>query len=237
MQYTSQRLFRQIVMVSLCLGTVVSTLGIINQKQDRVLEKESWRNEPIKVSNLKVKGRKVTIGQKFSEDDDWLNNLTISIKNTSDKAILFLEMAVVFPRSNDNEPEYTYRLKYGSIPAPPGTAPISNMPDMVKPNETIDIVLSEEEYNHIKDSLRMSGYPANTERVQLSLAAVIFDDETMWRGGHILHRDPNDPEKWKTDRPKGNTSNRNPRSFDSDYSIFSAAFSLTDFKIRKTIFW
>jgi hypothetical protein len=228
----SQRFLRRLGIVMMCISTVVSASGTIGQKQDRVLEKESWRNQPIKISQLKVKGRFIEAGRKFPEDDDWLKNLTISVKNISSKNIVFIEIEAVFPKLRDNnsakEPAYVYRLTYGSMPPLPGTTPLSNQSKII-PNETIDIILSEADHNHVKSSLAELGYPVSARHVKLGIGSIIFDDETMWRGGHILRRDPNDPDTWIPAQERGSEIRRNIRSFDSFPSLLNAAYSWTSF--------
>jgi hypothetical protein len=217
MRTISQRFFRQMVMVIMCVSTGVSTPGTTGQKQDRVLEKESWRNQPIKISKLKVKGKFIEAGKKFLEDDDWLRSLTISVKNISSKNIVFIEIEAVFQKLRDNnsaaEPAYVHRLAYGRVPPPLGATPLSNQLKIM-PDETIDIILSEEDHSHIISSLEELGYPASTKHVKLGIGSVIFDDETMWRGGHILRRDPNDPDTWKPEQEEGRALKRKIELFD-----------------------
>ena len=54
------------------------------QGQERVINKLSWRTEPIKILKLKTKGKPIELGKNFLEEDDWLKGLTVSVQNVSD---------------------------------------------------------------------------------------------------------------------------------------------------------
>src|SRR2546423_5650066 len=96
---------------------VPSTGQTINQKQDRIIKQKSWQNEPVKISKLKIKSKDFAIGQKFLEEDDWLKNLTISVKNVSGKNIIFLSLTLDFPKSEDStEDAVAYDFEYGRNP-------------------------------------------------------------------------------------------------------------------------
>src|SRR3982751_7121375 len=68
----------------------------IQQAQERIVKKYSWRNEPLEISKLKIKGKLVEQNKKFSEADDWLRGFTVSVKNISPKTIIYIEMNLEF---------------------------------------------------------------------------------------------------------------------------------------------
>ncbi len=92
------------------------------QGQERVIDKISWRAEPIKVVKLKTKGKPIELGKKFSEEDDWLKGLTATVQNVSNKAIARIELDLAFPRpqgSSEEIPTYMAPMVYGQDPSDP----------------------------------------------------------------------------------------------------------------------
>lgn len=105
---------------------LIPVIVFAGQKKERTIKKENWRNEPFKVAKLKVKGVPVGIGQKLLANSDWLQGLTIELKNTSGRFILFVSVNIDFPLPESNEsgrPPLRWTLPYGHVPQPPGTPP------------------------------------------------------------------------------------------------------------------
>src|SRR6185503_149563 len=79
-------------------GKTLALSPTVPEKQsgnERKLVKSTWRNEPVKVKKVKVKKGDIVLGQKFvDDDDDWLAGLTLSVKNTSSKDILGVDVSL-----------------------------------------------------------------------------------------------------------------------------------------------
>jgi hypothetical protein len=73
------------------------------QESERVVERVPWRTEPIKILKLKTKNNEVEAGKKFSEADDWLVGLTVTVQNTSNKPIA--RSRVLVPKSFHQRPK------------------------------------------------------------------------------------------------------------------------------------
>jgi hypothetical protein len=85
-----------------------------------VIDKIPWRTEPIKVLKLKTKNKNVELGKRFSEEDNWLIGLTVTVQNVSDKAIARIELTLAFPPPNVSSPEkptLVVPMVYGQEPA------------------------------------------------------------------------------------------------------------------------
>ena len=84
-----------------------STSRAIGQTKERVLKKGTFPNEPMKVIGIKVKGKAIDTDKKFVEDDDWIESLSVRLKNTSDKPVVFVELSLRFPavEGRPNGPE------------------------------------------------------------------------------------------------------------------------------------
>ncbi|HLL71807.1 MAG TPA: hypothetical protein VK363_10265 [Pyrinomonadaceae bacterium] len=170
------------------------------QDKERTISKEMWRTEPVKIKVIKVKGKPVRLNEKFSEDDDWLKEIKVNVENISKKNILYIRIEMLFPRpqgvkNSEQTPTYLYPLFYGQMPSPQELAQADGRKQLM-PGESVEMALPENEHLHIKTTLERLGYPAEMTKVMLAVGAVVFDDGTMWRADSILHRDPNNPDKW-----------------------------------------
>src|SRR5437764_11139845 len=68
------------------LALMLVPVWVFSQAQQRLIEKVSWRTEPIKIVRVTNKRSQIELGKKFSQEDDWLNGLTVTVKNDSNKA-------------------------------------------------------------------------------------------------------------------------------------------------------
>jgi hypothetical protein len=183
-----------IVSVFLIVACIVMNIpaGLTQQGQERLIEKESWRNEPIQIVKLKTKGKDIELGKKFLEVDDWLRGLTARVKNTSDKPISRIELMLSFPRpkatDSDELPTYSVLMVYGKEPS----LEAQNQ-EQVLPGESVDVKLLEVNLPFIKIDLEKHGYPEKITRARIMVEAVTFNDGTTWSGGKILHPDPDNP--------------------------------------------
>lgn len=229
-KFRSLKRFLPLVIILMFTGASMLAFGVTTQKQERTIKKYSWRNEPIKIDKLKVKGKHVGLGQNFLEDDDWLNGLTVSVKNVSGKTIVYIEMVLEFSRPEgpaQGIPTIN-RLMYGQYPLLPGETDPPNSESPVTPGETVDIVLSD--YDSLQEVLRQTNYPPSIKQVEVSVDSVIFNDGTKWYKDKIFTRDPNNPNKWRrVDKPQGIGSIRNSnnmslgwRGFDVVSPIFKS---------------
>lgn len=158
----------------------------------KVVKKSSFADEPIKIVKVKAKGKDIKLDEKFDDDDlDWLRDFTLTIENTSGKAITHINFALFFPpRANGStgKGSYTFDLRYGLSPQSEHYAESrKRRPErVIKQNEKYDLSLSTEEYEHIRKALLYYGYPPDIREVEIWLDEVGFDDGTYQVGGQIL---------------------------------------------------
>lgn len=163
-----------------------------SQSLQRTVDKLSWRSEPVRVQKVKANGANVELGKGFKGEKDWLNGLTVSVQNVSNKAIARIELSLAFPRAEDASPDvstYVVRLIYGLDPSDPGFASGSAL----LPSGIADIKLPQANLPGIKEDLAKLQYPADVTRVRLTLSSVTFVDGSMWAGDEILYPDPKNP--------------------------------------------
>jgi len=164
------------------------------QKQERMIDKMSWRSEPIRILQLKTRGRAIELGKNFEEEDDWLKGLTVTVKNVSDKVIARIEIEVAFPRpggGTQEKPTFVTSMLYGLDPAEPGAEKVK----LILPGESVDVKLLEVNLPLIKSALKDLGYPERITHAQIKVESVTFIDGSMWSGDDIFYPDPSDPKR------------------------------------------
>ena len=202
------------------------------------MSKEMWRTEPVKIKTIKVKGKHVRLNQKFSEGNDWLKGLTVSLENTSQQPIVYIKVEILFRRpkgvkNSEQTPSYLYPLFFGEMPAP-GASSQTGAGKRLLPGESVDFVLPEDEHLHIKTALESLGFPAEITKATIAIGAVVFADGTMWSADAILRPDPNNPEKWDVikdlSKPAPVSNNRQDELPRSGLSFIAA-----NFRLKKTL--
>jgi hypothetical protein len=173
------------------------------QKEERLLKKLSWKDEPIKVIGAKIKGREIKLGEQFSDEADWLRGFRIRILNVSDKQITFVNLRLDFPIPEGVAIDVpsSYELGYGRSPQIPADVKTPDSQPPIGIGESREIILSETQYNKLRAFLSQTNYPRSIKHVEIILDQVLFDDDSMWSAGGIFRRDPNDRDKW--DRVRG----------------------------------
>jgi hypothetical protein len=176
--------------------------SVAQQPTERVIRRlPVEENEPIAITDIKVNGQSVSLDKKFVADDDWLRSLVFSVKNKSDKLILYASIRLQFPRPEGSRdiPDI-YDMSYGNgslrVRRPTSQDTLVGM----SPGETVEIRLSAQQFVSLREFLTATHYPASIEKVDLSMSHVIFADDTMWYG-EAFRRDSNDPTTWIPSRP------------------------------------
>jgi hypothetical protein len=180
----------------MCVILLLQLTGFA-QAQERMIDKVSWRHEPIQVVSLKTRDKSIELGKRFSEDDDWLRGLTVTVQNVSNKAIARIEIMLTFPRpGNGSSPEtalYMIGMVHGKEPAE--VAP-DEVLKLVLPGEMVEVKLREVNLPAIKEDLAKLGYAQPIKHAQIMILSVTFVDGSEWAGGDdILYPNPNNPKQ------------------------------------------
>jgi len=164
--------------------------------------KSNWRGEPVHVNKVKLKGKPAEFGKPFSDaDDDWLKGFSVNLTNSSNKDIVFIELTLtLFGKEEGLTPARTplaYPVLYGESE---GFLDGSTTAHPVRPNESIDVTLSDEAYDELKQMLLTDNYPTIFRHVDVRLDKVIFADGTVWYKSYYFYRDPNNPKRFIRDK-------------------------------------
>lgn len=181
----------------LLIGILLPLQIFSQQTEDRVIKKVSWLNEPIKINKIKVADIEVESGKKFQGNNDWLHGLTVNVTNKSNKNICYIDIAFDFPRA-DEQPGFRDYLLWRGCKFSTDGQEIPEMSKPLKPGESIDIVLTDDDYVLNQNTLKKLGFPESIYLVEIRVQEIGFEGEkdTKWIIGQMFRRDPNNPGRW-----------------------------------------
>lgn len=167
-------------------------MAIYGQTRERLIEKLSWRTEPINIQKVESNGHSIEVGKMFLESDEWLDDLKVTEKNNSDKVITRIVLKLSFPRSADAPKDastYFISLICGADPADKEFDPLKQL----SPGATAEIAMIKSNVPIIKEDLINLGYAPPVAKAQLKIDTVTFIDGSMWSADTILYPDRNNP--------------------------------------------
>src|ERR1700752_245156 len=177
----------------LCACVMFSPLITMGQTPLRLIDKASWRSEPIRIQKLRTAGKVIDLGKRFYAEGEWLKGLTVTAENVSNKAIARIELNLAFPRSqggSSEAPTYVVRMIFGLYPSDPSYTE-TQKPAM--PGDSVELQLPEANLRIIRADLKTLGYSENTSHAQISVDSVTFLDGSTWAGDEMLFPDPKNP--------------------------------------------
>ncbi len=159
----------------------------------RSLSKRDLPNEPIKILDIKIKGKPVQLNSEMAGDEDWLKGFYLKVKNTSSQPILYLSFHLRFREDSSSQVLLNHQFSYGRPPVPdaPGE------PKLLLPGDTAELTLSDRVYDSLRGFIEKRVPSANIRSADIELSMVIFEDDSAWVSGGWMRRDPNNPRKWK----------------------------------------
>lgn len=161
------------------------------QDEERVVEKLSHNNAPLKIRTMKRKNGEIALGKKFTDKEDWFRGLSFVIENVSGKNIVYVRGGFLFPRQvvvKGQAPPLYHSFHFGLPPFVPEEAS-SAQQLILKPGETITFTLPESEYSEITANLKRLEYAHSINVIKFNLEEIFFDDGTSWAAGTYFPRD------------------------------------------------
>jgi hypothetical protein len=230
MTLISRTITRAVATLLAGAGLSLPCAGFAGQEPDRVVDQFTAPGEPVAIVGLKTKKKgEVKFRKRFAEDDDWIGGLTIVVKNNSGKTVSALAIDATYRRPEEQESSrpapdtlaYTYH--YGPNPFFPEYA-LRDKTRVIRPGETAELNIPDENYQAIKDSLRQLRYPASVKRVELMIHTVGFEDGTIWSGGSWFYRDPDNPARIIRGEPEQGRARNGPAKFFFALSAYRGGF-------------
>lgn len=186
------------LMLGITLAMLLPTLNIAQQGKQRVVILKAYKDQPVEITAVRVKGVAIAPRRKFTVAGEWLNRMTITAKNVLDKPIAYFSVLVGAPYEKDGKRiSAGIELKYGAAPAGPGEpSPPYRQP--LLPGESVDMVLSESLRDELHSLLISENTSTDVAELSIRLYEVFFegDSDTKWSTGTMLRRDPNDSRHW-----------------------------------------
>ena len=182
-----------ILMIPFFLATksVMKAIAQTRGPEEKIIKKVSFPNEPITFTSIESDGQRVEPGVKFVRDGDWLKDLTINFKNTSDKPIVYVSIVLVFP-----DPLFSHTLGFGVNPLiklknlPVET---SEKPAILPIGETASVKLSDGGFESLKKAVADKRPLSAIDEVNYRIMYIFFEDGTSWAAGNMLRPDPERP--------------------------------------------
>lgn len=161
-----------------------------------VLRERPAPDEPVELGEVKLKGKPVKFDDRVEGDDDWLREVTIKVRNKSKKAITYLRLDLTFPETASTGGALFHQIFDGRRSDVPFLQ--NNPPLLLMPNQSTEISLAAE-FDKLKRLIEPRHAPVGSiNEVNVRLGEVMFEDGTLYSGGAIFKRNPDQsgPRKW-----------------------------------------
>ena len=203
--YFTRNLLRVLIGGLICLLSCSSGFA---QGKKEIVQRLTFIKYPVELA-FELKGEPIKYREsvdtaegirtyEFEATAEWLNELTIKVRNVSDKPITYINLNLHFPEVTKNGSTALQQIFVGVDPGRKFTRPELRL----EPGQTLEIHVSEE-YARIKSLAKVVDNFAveNISKVWVEFHAALFDDWTMFEAGAMYRRDPKDPSKWIVSQP------------------------------------
>jgi hypothetical protein len=166
-------------------ASLILSLSFLCQGQEKIrrIEKKSLKNEPTTLTGAAVGNRTFNNKNEVLAAPDWLRYLNFTVKNISNKRIVYIKVSVQIPRQGRMKYPLLLPMVFGEIPGRGFTASdIARLPS-VAPNENVTIFITPA----ILEKAATKFFPENQVedigQVQYFFDHIVFDDRTEWITG------------------------------------------------------
>jgi len=170
-----------------------------DQNQDRSVRDITVKDCPVGIQLIKTKKRTIKTNEEFSDEDDWLQGLSVRVINRSYKTVTYVGLNLTFRKTKAQTTSIpaSSHIEYGFDPLwlEPGDPIRTPTVTPIAPGEVAEIILSDARHDEVKAFLARTGFFPNHKRLELNITVVGFSDETMWNLGNWLKRDPTQLQK------------------------------------------
>jgi hypothetical protein len=198
----------------LVIFTMITSLFLFasagTQKEEKqtfivVQQFPAWNKVPIEITGVKVKGQEIEKGKPFYASDEWIQYLSVVVKNVSEVDLAGVSATVEFARSAEDAPllpdvQIWAGKDYSFSQKPPGK-------DLaLKPGDSIEVSVSAASYKALKYELKQRAglLDGILRRVIISPIMAAFSQDRVWLRGHYMIRDVQDSNRWLPDPAKNN---------------------------------
>lgn len=113
----------------------------------------------------------------YGQDQNWLNSMILTVKNTTGKSVLYAEFEVALKGVSDAKGAVTFPMRFGD----PKTAetPQPDSDKQIKPEKTAKIRVAWDDYKTMTERLKVAGEQV-PRLAMLRLRKVVFADGSRW---------------------------------------------------------
>lgn len=171
----------------------------LQRTDEKIIGRDLWVDDPVDIGALAVKGVPIELGKKFSAkliteqsgglEEDWLENLEITVNNNSDKRITYLQVSLRFPHSenSDSSVGMFYHFVLGVDLRASGQAATLAEPFSLDAGASHTIRLNEKDLKEIKKRLEMTKKPlVEVNKVFIRISVVGYEDGLQWQAGTYI---------------------------------------------------
>jgi len=146
---------------------------------------------PVEIVAIKLNQKEVMPGEKIKGDDDWLKGVSFTVRNISDKPIAYVAIGLRFEPPPGAARLVVFTLSYG-FDYSRGVPRSGSSPLPVQPDQTVDLVLTDERYPNFLQILSIGGMPRGFDVVPYYVERVSFEDDPniIWEGGYLKRKNP-----------------------------------------------
>jgi hypothetical protein len=125
--------------------------------------------DSFEIEEILVEGKPITIGQPFNATDDWLNDITIRIKNISQQKVAAIQMTLVLPE-----------IKFG--PDIPVHYPWTGEQHGFGPGDEVELktIHSDKFYDWVKTSISEKAPLSTITTAQIRDTLAVLSDGSSW---------------------------------------------------------
>jgi hypothetical protein len=163
--------------------------------------------DPVKIVKVLVDGVEVKTGLQayptdkpgvpFQAGDDWLNHLTVVLKNVSSKKVVNADIRVFFLDLGNGTPQHPLvgdgnqigerpkHARYSTIQGGWQNDPARN-PILIGPGQEFSLpAIDPERFDEVKQIIETRQPLSSMTSIRLDVATVYFEDGTKWGGGYF----------------------------------------------------
>jgi hypothetical protein len=196
------------------LGFVVAWAARSGAQQDqqqgkqRVMQLKVYRDQPVEITSIKVGGVSIESKRKFKAGSDWLNDMTITLKNVYDRPVAYVSVMIgayyekgdgTRLRRGGQDVLAVIEVPYGFQPPGQGDPDPPYYVTPILPGQTVDVGLTEKWRDQLYSMLTEGKASTDVTELNVRVYRVFFegDSDTVWSTGRMLRRDPTNPDWFK----------------------------------------
>lgn len=175
----------------------VLTATVATQVKPRTIrEVPLHRNSPIMVVGRELGDKSFNAENRVLGDRDWLKDLVFTVKNVSQKNIIYFEITLLIRKQGQMPAAVAFPVEFGFQMTANGDLPErAARRALLAPGEIIKARVSDLQFSRWTRELEKYGVD-EVNNVSLDIRTAEFDDGTAWYVGTNLRRDPTGEKMW-----------------------------------------